>query len=368
METTVALNQEIVAEARIGTEADLHQVIPEDLLMVEMIPDTDQGDTEAVAEIKAGMMKADSLLHAVTVLQAAMVTEDLPMAEDLPILAEEITPAGPDHQTAEGIQDKTDRHGFQAHAFSFNPLKQKDIMKKKTSSARSNSSQGSRSKTNQTTSSSRANGKQGSSRNSQSRQREDDKREESLLEKFFMDQLKDIYYAENKILKALPKMEEACTTNELKEAFGDHRHQTEKHVKRLEKVFEMMGESPEAEKCEAIDGIISECESIISDTEEGSMTRDAALIMGAQKVEHYEIATYGGLVQFAITMGRKDVSELLDKTLMEEEDTDYLLTDIAESHINIEAEEEKKYSWNKNKNSANTKGKELKASNKNAMA
>ena len=177
----------------------------------------------------------------------------------------------------------------------------------------------------------------------------DDNHAESLLEKFFLDQLKDIYYAENKILKALPSMEQACTTEELKEAFSDHRHQTEKHVKRLEKVFQLLGQKPEAKKCEAIEGITKECESIIAETQEGSMTRDAALIMAAQKVEHYEIATYGGLVQFAITMNRRDIAGLLDKTLMEEEDTDHSLTEIAEAHINIEAEEEEKYSWNKSK-------------------
>jgi ferritin-like metal-binding protein YciE len=175
----------------------------------------------------------------------------------------------------------------------------------------------------------------------------EDKKAESLFEKFFMEQLQDVYYAEKHILKALPKMEEACSTEELKEAFSTHRHQTEEHVKRLEQVFNLFGQQAEGKKCEAIKGIIKECESIIKHTTEGSMTRDAALIMAAQKVEHYEIATYGGLVQFAITMGRHDAAELLDQTLLEEEDTDLLLTDIAESHINIEAEEEENYSWNR---------------------
>ncbi len=171
--------------------------------------------------------------------------------------------------------------------------------------------------------------------------------QESLLEKFFKDQLMDIYYAEQQIVKALPKMEEACTTEELKEAFNDHLHQTQKHVKRLEKAFTVMGEKPQGKKCEAIEGIIKESESIIKETKEGSMTRDAALIMAAQKVEHYEIATYGGLVQLAITIGQHEVADILDKTLMEEESTDQKLTDIAESYINIEAEEENKYSSRK---------------------
>ena len=172
---------------------------------------------------------------------------------------------------------------------------------------------------------------------------------DSLLQELFLDSIKDIYYAENKIIKSLPVLEDACTTEELQEAFSDHRHQTQKHIQRLEKVFTLLNQKPEAKKCEAIEGILKECEAIISETEDGSMTRDAALIMAAQKVEHYEIATYGGLVQFAITMGKKDIAELLDKTLMEEEETDHLLTKIAEWHINIEAEEEEKYSWNRQK-------------------
>lgn len=155
------------------------------------------------------------------------------------------------------------------------------------------------------------------------------------------DQLKDIYYAEQQIAKALPKMQNACTTDELKEAFEDHLHQTNKQIKRLEKVFEKIGKKAEGKKCEAIEGILKEADNIISETKEGTMTRDAALIIAAQKVEHYEIATYGGLVQLAITVGQQDAADLLDKTLTEEEDTDWRLTDIAESFINIEAEEGK---------------------------
>jgi ferritin-like metal-binding protein YciE len=167
---------------------------------------------------------------------------------------------------------------------------------------------------------------------------------ESLLEKFFHDQLKDIYYAEKQIIKALPLMQKACSTEELKDAFENHLHQSNKHIKRLEKVFKLLNSSAEGKKCEAMDGLIKECESIIKETRQGSMTRDAALIMGAQKIEHYEIATYGGLVQLAITIGEHEVAELLDTTLGEEEDADCLLTDIAEGYINIEAEEEQKFS------------------------
>lgn len=171
--------------------------------------------------------------------------------------------------------------------------------------------------------------------------------QESLLEKFFTDQLKDIYYAEQQLLKAIPKMAHASTTEELEDAFNDHLKQTERHVKRLEKVFQLIGKNPEGKRCEAMDGLVKEADSIIKETKQGSMTRDAALIIAAQKVEHYEIATYGGLVQLAITMDLKRAADVLDKTLLEEEDTDSLLTEIAENYINVRAEEEGNYSWQK---------------------
>ncbi len=162
----------------------------------------------------------------------------------------------------------------------------------------------------------------------------------SPLHKFFVSALKDIYFAENAIIEALAKMQEAATTEELKEAFEDHQLQTQKHVSRLEKVFKLINETPEQKECKAIKGIIEEGEEIIKSTEEGSMTRDAALIIAAQKVEHYEIATYGGLAQLAITMGHDKAADLLEKTLQEEEDTDYDLTEIAETYINFDAEQE----------------------------
>jgi ferritin-like metal-binding protein YciE len=163
---------------------------------------------------------------------------------------------------------------------------------------------------------------------------------ESPLEKFFLAMLKDIYYAEKKIVQSLPKMQAATATEELKDAFEDHLHQTQRHVKRLEKVFEVLGQKAEGEKCEAIEGIAREVENIIGETKDGTMTRDAALIIAAQKVEHYEIATYGGLVQLAITMDLHEAADLLDKTLVEEEDTDARLTEIAENEINLRAEHE----------------------------
>ncbi|WP_312174109.1 ferritin-like domain-containing protein [Chryseobacterium sp.] len=160
------------------------------------------------------------------------------------------------------------------------------------------------------------------------------------LHKFFVSALKDVYYAENAIIEALGTMQEAATTDELKEAFEDHQLLTRKHVSRLEKVFKLINETPEKKECKAIKGIIEEGEEIIKSTEEGSMTRDAALIIAAQKVEHYEIATYGGLAQLAITMGHDKAADLLEKTLQEEEDTDYELTEIAETFINFDAEQE----------------------------
>ncbi|WP_294245730.1 ferritin-like domain-containing protein [uncultured Chryseobacterium sp.] len=162
----------------------------------------------------------------------------------------------------------------------------------------------------------------------------------SPLHQFFVTSLKDVYFAENAILEALGEMQEAATTEELKEAFEDHQLQTQKHVSRLEKVFRLIDETPEKKECRAIKGIIEEGREIIKSTKEGSMTRDAALIIAAQKVEHYEIATYGGLAQLAITMGHDKAADLLEKTLQEEEDTDYNLTEIAETFINFDAEQE----------------------------
>jgi ferritin-like metal-binding protein YciE len=164
--------------------------------------------------------------------------------------------------------------------------------------------------------------------------------ETGSLEKFFVDGLKDIYWAEKALTKALPKMQKATTTRELKTAFVNHLAQTKEQIVRLEKVFELVGKKAQAKKCEAMEGLIKESEGLIAETEAGSLTRDVALIMAAQKVEHYEIATYGGLAQLAKTLGRDNAKELLGQTLQEEKDTDMLLTQIAENHINEDAEAE----------------------------
>ena len=162
----------------------------------------------------------------------------------------------------------------------------------------------------------------------------------SQLDKYFTDSLKDIYWAEKQLTRALPKMQKAATTVELKNAIEDHLVQTEEHVSRLEQVFEIMGKKAQAKKCDAMEGLIKEGTSIVEETEDGSMTRDAGIIMAAQKVEHYEIATYGGLVQLAKTMGMEDAADILHQTLEEEKQTDAGLTEIAVNNINWKAESE----------------------------
>ena len=167
---------------------------------------------------------------------------------------------------------------------------------------------------------------------------------DSMLREFFEDELKDIYWAEKHLVKTLPKMMKAATSSELKTAFQDHLDVTKTHVTRLEQVFEAMGKKAQAKKCEAMEGITKEGESIIEDTEDGTATRDVGLILAAQKVEHYEISTYGGLHQLAITLGHDAVADLLEQTLAEEKEADSLLTEIAENNVNYEAagEEEQK--------------------------
>ena len=159
----------------------------------------------------------------------------------------------------------------------------------------------------------------------------------SRLRTFFLDELKDIYWAEKHLVKTLPKMQKAAFNPELKKAFADHLEQTKEHVTRLEEVFEIVGQKAQANKCDAMEGITKEGESIIEDTEEGTFTRDVGLIMAAQKVEHYEIATYGSLAQLAKTLGKNDIADLMMETLNEEKEADELLTSIAENNINVEA-------------------------------
>ena len=163
---------------------------------------------------------------------------------------------------------------------------------------------------------------------------------DSMLKEFFVDELKDIYYAEKHIAKTLPKMRKAATSPELQQAFADHLEMTKNQVARLEDVFDLLGEKAKGKKCEAIEGITKEGEGIIEDTEKGTATRDVGLILAAQKVEHYEISTYGGLAQLAATLGLGEVADLLRQTLEEEKQTDQLLTVIAENNVNYEASQE----------------------------
>ena len=165
---------------------------------------------------------------------------------------------------------------------------------------------------------------------------------ESALNELFIDELKDIYWAEKHLTSALPKMAKAATSNELRSAIENHLRETENHVSRLEQVFEVIGEKAVAKKCEAMAGLIKEGEEIISETEKGSITRDAGIISAAQKVEHYEIATYGTLRSLAGVLGHDEAIELLQATLSEEKNADQTLTQVAESSVNQAAKNEKK--------------------------
>lgn len=163
---------------------------------------------------------------------------------------------------------------------------------------------------------------------------------ESMLHDLFLDELKDIYWAEKHLVKALPKMKKAATSDALATAFDDHLAVTQEQVTRLEQVFELLGEKPRGKKCEAMEGLVKEAESVIEDTQEGSSTRDVGLIIGAQKIEHYEIASYGGLAQVAKTLGLEEIGNLLGETLEEEKETDQVLTNLAENNINESATQE----------------------------
>ncbi|WP_316820373.1 ferritin-like domain-containing protein [Pedobacter gandavensis] len=166
------------------------------------------------------------------------------------------------------------------------------------------------------------------------------KMENSEFHDFFVDELKDIYWAEKHLSKALPKMQKASTSPELATAFEKHTADTNNHIATLEQVFELLDEKPQAKKCDAMEGLLAEATGIIEDTDTGTMIRDAGLILAAQKVEHYEIATYGTLVVFARNMGHKDVAELLQFILDNEKATDVALTEIAMAAINEQAANE----------------------------
>jgi ferritin-like metal-binding protein YciE len=158
------------------------------------------------------------------------------------------------------------------------------------------------------------------------------------FEQLFEETMKDIYYAEKAILKALPKMAKKATSKKLQTAFSKHESETEKQVERLEQVFELLGKRASGKKCPAIDGIIEEASEVMKEAED-DMVRDAAMLAAAQSVEHYEISRYGTLVAWAAKMNMRKVETLLQATLDEEKATDAKLTELADMEINIAAEE-----------------------------
>jgi ferritin-like metal-binding protein YciE len=165
--------------------------------------------------------------------------------------------------------------------------------------------------------------------------------EESGLKTLFTDELKDILWAEKHLLKALPKMAKGATSEELRSSIELHITETQNQISRLEQVFELLGEKATAKKCEAMEGLVEEGKGMMEDTEDGSLTRDAAIIASSQKIEHYEIASYGTLRTLANTLGLSEAASLLEETLEEEKNTDIKLTQIAESFVNESAKAEK---------------------------
>jgi ferritin-like metal-binding protein YciE len=158
------------------------------------------------------------------------------------------------------------------------------------------------------------------------------------LKELFVDSLKDIYWAENALVGALPKMAANATSAGLAGAILEHLDITQLQVKRLERVFDLLGEKAEGKKCEAMAGLLKEGDSIVLETTPGSV-RDAGIIAASQKIEHYEIATYGTLVAFAKTLGENDAAKLLTQTLAEEKEADCILNDVALNTVNVVAAE-----------------------------
>ena len=157
------------------------------------------------------------------------------------------------------------------------------------------------------------------------------------LQELYVDNLKDLYSAENQLVKALPKMAKAASSDELRQGFEEHLEQTRGHVQRLEQVFEMLGENPKGKKCAGMEGLIKEGSEIMDEDFEGAVM-DAALISAAQRVEHYEIAAYGTVCAFAELLEENEHATLLGETLQEEKETDEKLTELSKQ-INAEAME-----------------------------
>ncbi len=149
------------------------------------------------------------------------------------------------------------------------------------------------------------------------------------IDALFVEELKDLYSAENQIIKALPKLIKAASLEELRSAFEHHLKETEGHVQRLEQVFEILGSSPKGKTCDGMKGVLDEGSEMLSETAEGNV-RDAALISAAQRVEHYEMAAYGTVRSYAESLGQRQISEILQKTLEEEKAADKKLTEISQ--------------------------------------
>jgi ferritin-like metal-binding protein YciE len=163
--------------------------------------------------------------------------------------------------------------------------------------------------------------------------------EHAALKELYIDELKDIYNAEQQLTKALPKMAKAAHSEDLREGFENHLEQTKGHVERLEQIFEALDEKPTGKKCKGMEGLIAEGEEMINDKKLHGETRDAGLISAAQRVEHYEIAAYGCVRTYANLLGESEAAELLEQTLEEEKETDEKLTELAEE-INVQAAKE----------------------------
>ncbi len=164
---------------------------------------------------------------------------------------------------------------------------------------------------------------------------------EDGLFKLFTDSVKDLYWAENHLVKALPKMINAASASSLKDAISNHLEQTKTHVERLEQVFELLGKKPQAEKCDAMEGLTKEGEGVIEDTDIGTPARDLGIIMASQKVEHYEISAYTGLSKLAVKLGLNDAANILSETLAEEQQADETLAGVADNDIKISSDTEK---------------------------
>jgi ferritin-like metal-binding protein YciE len=162
------------------------------------------------------------------------------------------------------------------------------------------------------------------------------KMELESLQDLFVDSLKDLYSAETQITKALPKVIKAASTPELQEALQNHLEETEEQIERLEKIFHRLGEKPTGKKCKAMEGLVAENKEMIEENAEPEVM-DAGLIVGCQKIEHYEIAGYGAMITFAKILGDNESAKLLQQTLAEEEKADKKLTEVAQSTINVQA-------------------------------